>query len=234
MSTYAGNATRPCYAEPVTFPATYAAAPGVVCSLTSVPVPFVPHFTGRKFTLKRHLALLRVTPQAPRSGGMSSALRDKEEIVHPASFVPHSASFTNSPLSARVGGGLPPQRASAAFAFRSPASLGGGADVSVALLWKQHRLILPACPAMPYGELHANPAQALQEHSGSPADPNGSCFSGRRLPPQHQPPGPVFLRGLRPTLRGYGAFDRRCPAVSPHTLNKIWAPSPFGHYVPSH
>ena len=86
---------------------------------------------------KVHLALLRVTPQAPRNGGMYArvrprcrvqlgsrgALRAKEEIVHPASFVdpstpsgslslyavrsrsPHSASFTNSPLSARVGGG---------------------------------------------------------------------------------------------------------------------------------
>ena len=125
---------EPATQNTVTFPATYAAAPGVVCSLTSVPVPFVPHFTGRKFTLKRHLALLRVTPQAPRDGGMSSALRAKEEIVHPASFVPHSASFTNSPLSARVGGGLPPHRASAAVALRSPASLGGGADVSVASL----------------------------------------------------------------------------------------------------
>ena len=102
---------------------------------------------------------------------------------------------------------LPPRRASAAFALRSPASLGRGADVSVALLWKQHRLILPACPAKPYGELHANPAQALQERSGSPADPNGSRRSGRRLPSRLQPPGPVFLRG--PTAYPAGLWSLR-------------------------
>lgn len=69
---------------------------------------------------KVHLALLRVTPQAPRNGGMFAALRAKEEIVHPAFFhhpsassdplrytlsaagCPHSASFTNSPLSGAV------------------------------------------------------------------------------------------------------------------------------------
>ncbi len=68
---------------------------------------------------KVHLALLRVTPKPPQRG-MYAALRAKEEIVHPASLVdpstpsaplslyavrsrsPHSASFTNSPLSGAV------------------------------------------------------------------------------------------------------------------------------------
>ena len=64
-------------------------------------------------------------------------------------------------------------------------------------------LIPPACPARPYGELHANSAQALLLLR-KPADPDGSCFSGRRLPPQHQPPGRSSSGGLRPALRGYG------------------------------
>ena len=46
----------------------------------------------------------------------------------------------------------------------------------------------PAFPAKPFGELHANPAQALLLLR-KPADPDGSWFSARRLPPNHQPPG---------------------------------------------
>ena len=47
-------------------------------------------------------------------------------------------------------------------------------------------------------------------------------------------PGGLPPGALRPALRGDGAFGRRCPAVSPHTLCKIWAPSPVGRYAPSH
>ncbi|VGO17203.1 hypothetical protein PDESU_05799 [Pontiella desulfatans] len=49
---------------------------------------------------KVHLALLRVTPQAPRNGGMYAALSAKEEIVHPASIVDPS---TPSAAKWRVG-----------------------------------------------------------------------------------------------------------------------------------
>jgi len=84
---------------------------------------------------------------------MYAALRAKEEIVHPASFV--DPSTPSEPLrftlsvpglliqlpsqillcQARYGWRLlPPRRASASIAFRSPASQGGGADVSGAVL----------------------------------------------------------------------------------------------------
>ena len=176
-----------------------------------------------------------MTPKPPAAGGCTPRLEPKKKLfiqLHSASLpLPaHRYRFTLSVpgllnqlpsqillCQARCGWRLlPPRRASAAFALRSPASLGRGADVSVAMLWKHHRLILPACPVKPYGELHANSAQALQEHSGSPAVPNGSCFSGRRLPSNHQPPGPVFLRGpyglpcgaMEPSAEGALQFRR--------------------------
>ena len=93
VGTYAANALRTCYAER--------------CHVSSLPTPhrqapFVPsgppglRGTHLRFAAphplqpvihKVHLALLRVTPQAPRNGGMYAALRAKEEIVHPASIV---------------------------------------------------------------------------------------------------------------------------------------------------
>ncbi|VGO16470.1 hypothetical protein PDESU_05061 [Pontiella desulfatans] len=221
---------------------TYGLPPRTPCGPSST------KFTSRCFALP---------PKPPATGGMCSALRAKEEIVHPASLVdpstpsaakwrdgfhpvlgsvvivgdlcsregavrfrsPQSASFTNSPLSAlyrcRL---LPPRRTSAAFAFHSPGSQG----------YRQ-----PAQPS-PSGEFHANSAQALQLHSGSPADPNGSRRSGRTLPSRLQPPGPFFLRGPTAYPAGLGAFGRTPSAVSPLRLSKICRAAPVGHVAPSH
>ena len=84
------------------------------------------------------------------------------------------------------GGYYRHSRASASFAFRPPIASFRFSCLFVFFVVK---------PSFRIVELHANPAQALQLHSGSPADPNGSRRSGRGLPPRLQPLGPVFLRG---------------------------------------
>ena len=258
MSSYAGTVARTCYAEPVTFPATYAAPPGALCSFRSsraaghTPTVCRPASLAARHPQSPPRAASGDPPKPPATGGSCArvrprcrvqlgsrgARRAKEEIVHPASLVdpstpsaplslyavrsrsPHSASFTNSPLSARYGWRLlPPRRASAAFALRSPIASFRFSCLFVFFVVK---------PSFRIGELHANSAQALQEHSESPADPNGSCFSGRRLPSNHQPPGPVFLRGpyglpcgaMEPSAEGALQFRRIRFAKFGHLLHR--------------
>jgi hypothetical protein len=108
IATVGSNLARTCYAEPCLS----AVAWRRLITFSALPTPqrqapFVPSGSRRElathlrwptsfplFTIihKVHLALLRVTPQAPRNGGMYAALRAKEEIVHPASIGHPSAS----------------------------------------------------------------------------------------------------------------------------------------------
>lgn len=185
---------------------------------------------------KVHLALLRVTPQAPRNGGMCSAPRAKEEIVHPASFgqpsaasaqlrstlsapgFPHSASFTNSPLSARCGWRLLPPRQRIS---RLCAPLTG-----------QPRLRQPARPS-PSGSStqirlkrcsRAPEARLIRTAHASPVEDSLRIISR---------PGRSSSGGLRPTLRGYGCLRPQVPCSSDAYAFRNLVTFSIGHYVPS-
>ncbi len=77
-----------------------------------------------------------------------------------------------------MGGDSRHNSPSAAFALRSPASQCYASLPSQALRGAPHK----------FG------SSAVKSISESPANPNGSWFSGRKLPSNHQPPGPFFLR----------------------------------------
>ena len=159
----------------------------------------------------------RVRPRCRVQLGSRGAPRAKEEIVHPASFVDPSTPSAQLRSTLSVPGLLIQLPSQILLCQRG---VGGGYYRHGALqppLRSAHRpalagaLMFPSLrlstsspdPASLPGKLHANSAQALLLLR-KPADPDGSWFSGRGLPPNHQPPGRSSSGGLRPTLRGYG------------------------------
>jgi len=90
--TYAGTVARTCYRRTChvsSYPTPHRQAPFAPSGppgLRGTHLRFAAPHPLRPVIHKVHLALLRMTPKPPRRG-MYAALRAKEEIVHPASFV---------------------------------------------------------------------------------------------------------------------------------------------------
>ena len=155
-------------------------------------------------------------PKPPEAGGCTPRLEPKKKlfIQLQSAILPHPApSYAVRCLlqavliqlpsqillcQARYGWRLlPPQRASAAFALRSPGKQGYASR-----------------PAKPYGELHANPAQALY-YSGRPLIREDHASMSHHLPGRAPFGGLVGLPSGGRSLRPHPA------AVSPLRLSKI-------------
>ena len=184
-------------------PATSAAPPGVLSSLSSVPAPLVPHSAGRKSVPKSHLALLRMTPKPPQRG-MSAAPKAKKEIVlsvrcASSASIHHKFSFVSAVWVAAT-----PATAAHQPPLRS-ARRSNGAGVLMlffAGLKKHHPLILPACPTFAlrgaprkFGSsaLPTPEARLIRTAHASPVADSLRSISR---------PGRSSFEGLRPTLRG--------------------------------
>ena len=138
----------------ITFPATYAAPPGVICSFRFAPGADQHIYDDRPASLCNPSSAnptsrcFELPPKPPATGGCTPRSVTRKKLRCP--FAPRTLRSRPSQILPCLRGRVAVSRhgsPSAAFAFRSPASLGGGADVFSAALQTQHRLIPPACPA---------------------------------------------------------------------------------------